>query len=228
MQSFLMKFSRGDKRGDGMMFWAYAGSDRREWWVSPAKFAEKKAHEKQKYERRKTTPPLSKADPKRRKRGDVSDDGLVFWGYHPTARGGEIWLSKEKFSKRRQWKADHNKKWNSENKARMNYLKRRWDKNNPEKLRAIWAKQRFSRRSLKKKNGGRVTKQELSKLMEKSRGKCYYCGRSGKLSYDHVVPLKLGGSNSIDNLVVACINCNSQKQAKDPLRYAREIGRLII
>ncbi len=48
---------------------------------------------------------------------------------------------------------------------------------------------------------------------------CQYCG--GKppevvLQLDHVYPVSLGGTNSIDNLLTACRDCNLGKGARDP------------
>lgn len=51
---------------------------------------------------------------------------------------------------------------------------------------------------------------------------CNYCGRafgaegSFKRTLEHIVPLSRGGSNTIDNLVCACVRCNSQKGDKLP------------
>lgn len=43
---------------------------------------------------------------------------------------------------------------------------------------------------------------------------CQYCGRSAPdvvLHVDHVVPVSKGGTNSIENLVTACAECNLGK-----------------
>jgi 5-methylcytosine-specific restriction endonuclease McrA len=37
------------------------------------------------------------------------------------------------------------------------------------------------------------------------------CKQEKPLTIDHVVPLSLGGSNSIDNLQPLCHQCNSRK-----------------
>lgn len=43
---------------------------------------------------------------------------------------------------------------------------------------------------------------------------CFYCGASGRMTIDHVVPLARGGKHEADNLVPACQSCNSSKGAK--------------
>lgn len=43
---------------------------------------------------------------------------------------------------------------------------------------------------------------------------CAYCGATGDMSLDHVVPVSRGGRHEIDNLLPACRSCNSSKGAK--------------
>ena len=45
---------------------------------------------------------------------------------------------------------------------------------------------------------------------------CVYCGTNDKLSVDHVIPISKGGTDEFENLVVACISCNSKKNSKMP------------
>ena len=58
---------------------------------------------------------------------------------------------------------------------------------------------------------------------------CLFCGEAdAALTLDHVVARELGGRDSADNLVTACLSCNSAKQAKTMrawLRYLREAGQ---
>ena len=47
--------------------------------------------------------------------------------------------------------------------------------------------------------------------------KCRYCGRSArevKTHVDHVVPLSRGGTDDIENLCLACVECNLKKSNK--------------
>jgi 5-methylcytosine-specific restriction endonuclease McrA len=54
-------------------------------------------------------------------------------------------------------------------------------------------------------------------VIERDGTSCYYCGRpklSGRTAtLDHVVPLRHGGADSLDNLVLSCPRCNAQKQS---------------
>ena len=43
---------------------------------------------------------------------------------------------------------------------------------------------------------------------------CQYCGARKDLTFDHVVPRKLGGRTSWENVVAACAPCNLRKGSK--------------
>jgi len=56
-------------------------------------------------------------------------------------------------------------------------------------------------------------------LFARDRNQCQYCGRgfpTADLSIDHVKPRTLGGGDSWDNLVCACIRCNARKGGRTP------------
>ncbi|HAU58053.1 MAG TPA: hypothetical protein DCW87_11225 [Comamonadaceae bacterium] len=48
---------------------------------------------------------------------------------------------------------------------------------------------------------------------------CAYCGNSAELQWEHIIPLAMGGPDSIDNLVRACRSCNLEKGARDPYQW---------
>ena len=43
---------------------------------------------------------------------------------------------------------------------------------------------------------------------------CQYCGATGDLTFDHVVPRAAGGITSWENVVAACSRCNLSKGSK--------------
>ncbi len=43
---------------------------------------------------------------------------------------------------------------------------------------------------------------------------CIYCGATSNLSYDHLISRNCGGPDSPDNVVMACMSCNSSKGDK--------------
>lgn len=44
---------------------------------------------------------------------------------------------------------------------------------------------------------------------------CAYCGCSGDLEVEHVVPISKGGEHRLGNIVPACTRCNSSKRTRD-------------
>lgn len=85
-----------------------------------------------------------------------------------------------------------------------------------------------ARRSRKNEVVSALTSKDLKELIKLSKGKCFYCGMKKKLSLDHIVPISKGGSHTKDNVVMACISCNSSKGAKDPFHFAASRGLLLI
>lgn len=100
---------------------------------------------------------------------------------------------------------------------------RRWRKGNPEKVRAIAR----NRRARKRAAEGTHTAADVEAQLKRQKGHCYYCGvKLDKYHVDHVIPLSRGGSNSPDNLVIACPSCNLSKSDKMPHEWG-ESGRLL-
>ncbi len=56
----------------------------------------------------------------------------------------------------------------------------------------------------------------------RDRFSCQYCGHTGDLTFDHLIPRCKGGLTRWDNVVTACSPCNLKKGARD----AAEIGML--
>ncbi len=47
--------------------------------------------------------------------------------------------------------------------------------------------------------------------------RCQYCGTNrGPMTVDHIVPRTMGGSDTWDNLVCACVKCNNRKGDQTP------------
>lgn len=64
---------------------------------------------------------------------------------------------------------------------------------------------------------GKHTKKDIDNLFVKQSGKCFYCGDIlNTYQVDHVIPVSRGGSNSPDNLVLACEFCNKSKGNRLP------------
>lgn len=49
-------------------------------------------------------------------------------------------------------------------------------------------------------------------ILKRDGNQCQYCGtRRSRMTVDHVIPRTLGGKESWENLVCACVYCNNQK-----------------
>lgn len=78
-----------------------------------------------------------------------------------------------------------------------------------------------NRHARRKGATGTHTKEETAALLESQDNRCASCdcvlhsGRGGR-HLDHIMPLKLGGSNGIENLQWLCAFCNMSKGSKHP------------
>lgn len=100
------------------------------------------------------TPPLPPETPpvKKHKRGDVREDGKVFWGQTQAGKPREQWVSKESFKayndkkreyERRKYWTDpeqsrkvgrsRNRKWREDNREKARFLCQKWRRENPER-----------------------------------------------------------------------------------------------
>jgi 5-methylcytosine-specific restriction endonuclease McrA len=72
----------------------------------------------------------------------------------------------------------------------------------------------------------RMWRQLRQAVLARDEGTCYYCGtRSGRMTCDHQIPVSRGGSSTLDNLVAACLNCNSAKATKTAEEWAHKHTR---
>lgn len=96
-------------------------------------------------------------------------------------------------------------------KHRLKYLedKKRYVAENREKLRVHWR----NMRALRMNAPGKHTEEEIHQLYEAQEGRCGYCGITlyDEYEVEHIRPLSRNGSNDIENLVCACIECNQSK-----------------
>ena len=78
----------------------------------------------------------------------------------------------------------------------------------------------------------RVRKQSRSKSNApyKSRifqGVCHYCGRSGDMTTDHMVPRRLGGGGG-ENLKPCCMKCNMSKNGNSLEEWRVKLARRVL
>lgn len=78
--------------------------------------------------------------------------------------------------------------------------------------RRLRERRRVTSAKLKRRALGSHTEEEWQKMVVAFSGCCAYCRRSGLLTRDHIIPLTRGGTNFIDNILPACLPCNSSKK----------------
>jgi len=69
------------------------------------------------------------------------------------------------------------------------------------------------RRTRKTSAGGSFTPAEWQALCARYNLRCLACGKRRKLTADHVISVKNGGSSNIDNIQPLCGPCNSSKNS---------------
>jgi 5-methylcytosine-specific restriction endonuclease McrA len=83
-------------------------------------------------------------------------------------------------------------------------------------------------RNRKRRNllsGSNIAPQEIKDLIKNSNSRCHYCNSSQEIQIDHYIPLSKGGSHNINNLVVACKECNLAKKDKLPEDWLKIINK---
>lgn len=61
---------------------------------------------------------------------------------------------------------------------------------------------------------GSHTADEWKELLVKYDFMCLCCGSKESITRDHVIPIKMGGTDDIENIQPLCRSCNSKKQVK--------------
>lgn len=120
---------------------------------------------------------------------------------------------------------DKSREWREANGDRALKRVKKWQAKNPEKVRHFKLKNKSKRRGAT----GSHTLSQIVTLLEGQQFKCAACKKSIKLHrhLDHIMPISRGGSNDIKNLQWLCPPCNLRKNAKHPIDWAQEMGRLL-
>ena len=54
------------------------------------------------------------------------------------------------------------------------------------------------------------------KILDRDGWRCTKCGRAGKLEIDHIVPVKSGGDDSLENLRALCVRDHIARHRRKP------------
>ena len=131
-----VKKKRWDTREDGRIFWGTRG-DGREIWL-PMETAKKRQADSDRrndeYRERKLAKAVKPENP--RKRGDVRDDGMIFFSYSNV--GNEVWVTADEFQRRCDKQAQARKKYAKENVEAERLRTKKWQEENPEKFKASY------------------------------------------------------------------------------------------
>jgi len=85
--------------------------------------------------------------------------------------------------------------------------------------------QSINSRAKGRNKSGQILIAHLRDRIYDSGGKCEWCALSivgQAFEVDHILSLSNGGDNTVDNLAVACPDCNRSKASKHPARFAQE------
>jgi len=122
----------------------------------------------------------------------------------------------------RDWKA-YNRAYYLAHREEHRAHGREWKKNNRLKVRLDW----YSYRARLMGAAGSHTPEELLQRLDEQCGLCAYCLKRmfDRWQTEHVIALAAGGTNDIDNIVLACGSCNGSKAARSILAFLPVLER---
>jgi 5-methylcytosine-specific restriction endonuclease McrA len=117
----------------------------------------------------------------------------------------------------------YQKKWYAENREKHNERIRRYRSRNPAAVREAERRKENIRRGAV----GKLSKGIEQKLLEQQAGICPCCNKELGDNYhlDHIMPLKLGGTNTDDNVQLLRAECNLKKGAKHPDEWKKFLAQ---
>jgi hypothetical protein len=138
--------------------------------------------------------------------------------YHAHKEEIQIWAKKYRVKNREKFNEMKRKCYSADPEKFLRQI-RNWRKNNPEKFRFMCKIHNY-----RKKNAiGSHTYEEWIKMRDATNGWCKGYGRNPhfvgleRLTEDHIMPLKHGGFNFIENIQPLCRSCNARKNDKIPI-----------
>lgn len=123
----------------------------------------------------------------------------------------------EKYLKNKIQHYKHSIIWNKNNKDKVMSYKKKYKHSERGKEVSLLGTQK--RRVLKMSLPYNYSVEEWNKCKEYFNNTCAYCGNEVKLTQDHWIPLSKGGEYTKDNIICACLSCNSSKRDYNPFEW---------
>ena len=106
----------------------------------------------------------------------------------------------------------HELAWRERHRENCRISTRAWQQRNPDKQRHYNRQRRAIKRASHRISLAPLTLTEKIAIFASFGDCCVYCGKSEKLTVDHVLPLSRGGLDEASNIVPSCGNCNCRKR----------------
>ena len=137
------------------------------------------------------------------------------WFYDNRERARQA--GKEQYQRNREERIQYSADWRKKNPERYKeHNSRKWADYSPEQKEKHLAHTRNRRAKILQAEGTHTAK-DIENIFNAQGGLCFYCGIIlDTYHVDHYYPVSKGGSNSKENLVVACPHCNWSKNDKLP------------
>lgn len=84
-------------------------------------------------------------------------------------------------------------------------------------------RERYATEGDHRREASQFSDADWQRTLHRYRFRCAYCGESGLLTMDHVVPISRGGRHSIGNVVPACGPCNFGKHTSLAIEWRRRL-----
>lgn len=116
--------------------------------------------------------------------------------------------------------------WRKRHIERLRIKQKAWRNSRIEQTRHLSRLQAARRRNRKLSAEGSHSAADIQGLLQAQNNFCWWCGELLVNGYevDHRIPLSRGGSDGVENLVIACVSCNRRKSNKLPSEWN---GRLL-
>lgn len=147
--------------------------------------------------------------------------------YKVTNRQKIVAARKQKYKKEKEIQLKKTRDWYAANIDHARARRRRWIAKNRE-LHLSYLRNRRARRHGAE---GSHTSADIAEILSLQNNRCANCsgifGETLKPTVDHIVALVNGGTNYRRNIQLLCRRCNSSKNSRDSIEFARSAGRLL-